>query len=463
MKRILIIGAGWAGLAAAIHVTQSGHHATVLEAARAIGGRARALNVMLPGGQEATLDNGQHILIGAYVETLRLMQTVGVDAEKCLLRMPLSLRYPDGSGLQLPSWKQPWFAGVDVATGILRAKGWNWRDKLSLLRAADAWRRSNFTCAASHTVAALCKGISTRVTADMIDPLVVSALNTPTDRASGQVFLRVLRDSLFTSSNAGPGSNLLLPRVDLGQLFPTAAWDWLRKQGADLHAGMRLQSLQAVPAADTQSLSKSELLAHTPQWQSADLPVETGNFNAVIIATPAVEAARIVRACLPGENTAPTKQWLTHADGLQYEAITTVYAHSPQAKLAEPMLALRNNPQEPAQFVFDRGQLTGHAGLLAFVVSASSGDAAVLEQQVIQQGRVQLKLPKLQALKTIKDKRATFACTPALQRPAMHVAPGLLACGDYVDGPYPSTLEAAVRSGLAAAQSATAVKNMTQG
>ena len=454
MKRVLVIGAGWAGLAAAIHVTQAGHHATVLEAARAIGGRARALNVILPSGQEATLDNGQHILIGAYSETLRLMQTVGVAVRKSLLRMPLTLRYPDGSGLQLPAWKMPWFAGMDVAAGILRAKGWSWRDKLSLLRAADAWRRSNFTCAQAHTVARLCQGISPRVMADMIDPLVVSALNTPTGRASGQVFLRILRDSLFANSDAGPGSNLLLPKADLGRLFPTAAWDWLRTQGADLHTGVRLQSLQATTAPDTQSLSKSELLAHIPRWLSADLPVETGSFDAVIIATPAVEAARIIRASITQDTAQIAQQWLAHADGLQYEAITTVYAHSPQAKLTEPMLALRNNPQEPAQFVFDRGQLTGHTGLLAFVVSASAGDAATLEQQVIQQGRAQLNLAGLQPVKTIVDKRATFACTPALQRPALHIAPGLLACGDYVDGPYPSTLEGAVRSGLAAAQSA---------
>jgi len=52
---------------------------------------------------------------------------------------------------------------------------------------------------------------------------------------------------------------------------------------------------------------------------------------------------------------------------------------------------------------------------------------------------------------TVVEKRATFACTPGLQRPAQDIAPGLLACGDYVDGPYPATLEGAVRSGISAA------------
>ncbi|HYN63598.1 MAG TPA: FAD-dependent oxidoreductase, partial [Candidatus Limnocylindrales bacterium] len=120
--------------------------------------------------------------------------------------------------------------------------------------------------------------------------------------------------------------------------------------------------------------------------------------------------------------------------------------------LAAPMLALRSGPGAPAQFVFDRGQLGGPAGLLAFVVSATHVPRAQLQRDVLRQAADQLGLRTLQPLQTIVEKRATFACTPGLQRPPMHVAPGLAACGDYVEGPYPSTLEGAVRSGMAAAQ-----------
>lgn len=109
-----------------------------------------------------------------------------------------------------------------------------------------------------------------------------------------------------------------------------------------------------------------------------------------------------------------------------------------------------SRPATPAQFVFDRGQLGGPAGLMAFVISASSGNRDTLQNQVIQQAQTQLGLT-LQAVTTVVEKRATFACTPGLLRPAMRVAPQLMACGDYVDGPYPATLEGAVRSGLAAA------------
>jgi hydroxysqualene dehydroxylase len=88
------------------------------------------------------------------------------------------------------------------------------------------------------------------------------------------------------------------------------------------------------------------------------------------------------------------------------------------------------------------------------VISASQGEGAVLTGRVLAQADAQLGL-QLQAVQTIVEKRATFACTPGLQRPGAVIAGGLLACGDYIAGPYPATLEGAVRSGLAAARAVT--------
>jgi hydroxysqualene dehydroxylase len=456
--KVLIAGAGWAGLACAIELVKAGHQVTVIEASRHLGGRARALEVSLPNGETTTLDNGQHILIGAYSETLRLMREVGVQPEKVLHRMPLTLRFPStssatgertssaegamGDALQLPDWKKPLIKGLDVACGVMMAQGWSWADKFSLLRTAASWRLSGFKCAPHTTVSELCRNVSERVMQMLIEPLCVSALNTPADRASGQVFLRIMHDSLFASTEGDANftcgsSNLLLPTADLGTLFPEAAAAWLAKRGCEVRLGHRLLRVE--------SLSNSEHSAHISCREEADL-IE--KYDAVLLATPPAEAARI--ATLSGH-----RAWAQAADALQFEAITTVYAHAPDAHLPCPMMALPCSVDEPAQFVFDRGALTGHHGVLAFVISASVGDAGTLEQQVISQGRKQLGLPQLQALKTITDKRATFACTPALQRPAAEIAPGIFACGDYVDGPYPSTLEGAVRSGIVSSLTAT--------
>jgi hypothetical protein len=142
-------------------------------------------------------------------------------------------------------------------------------------------------------------------------------------------------------------------------------------------------------------------------------------------------------------------EWLARTEALTHEAIATVYA-SGGPRLPLPMLALHSSEHAPAQFVFDRSQLGGPAGLLAFVVSASPRDRDALQRQVLAQATA-LGWDGLAPVQTVVERRATFACTPGLLRPSMQVAPGLLACGDYVAGPYPATIEGAVRSALSAA------------
>ena len=166
-RRVAIVGAGWAGLAAAVEAQERGLEVTLYEAARTAGGRARTVEVPLPGGGSALLDNGQHILVGAYVQTLRLMEHVGVDPQAALLRLPLALRDPQGSGLALPDWPAPW----DAAAGILAARGWSWRDKLALLRASARWRRAGFRCDPGLSVAALTGELTPRVRQQLIEPL----------------------------------------------------------------------------------------------------------------------------------------------------------------------------------------------------------------------------------------------------------------------------------------------------
>ena len=451
--KIAIIGAGWAGCAAAVEATRLGHQITLFEAARTAGGRAR--RVMATRGDESLmLDNGQHILIGAYSETLRLMRDLSVDEKTVFLRLPLTMQFPDGSGLKLPNWSAP----LDALAGILTAGGWPWADKLSLLKVALGWQLGGFKCRPEQSVSDLCRGLAPGAMVSLIEPLCVSALNTPADRASGQVFLRVLHDSLFAASG---GSNLLLPRQDLSALLPDAALAWLTKQGGALRLGVRVQAIETVTAAAARTATTAGTATATTgtgTGTDASAGTATGGwhvntadsretFERVVLACPPNEAARLVES-----TGAAADDWLARARSLQHEALCTVYAQAPGARLQQPMLALPASASEPAQFVFDRGQLGGPAGLLAFVISASNGDSATLTQQVLAQAARQLGLNTLQPVQTIVEKRTTFACTPGLQRPAAQIAPGLLACGDYIAGPYPATLEGAVRSGLEAAR-----------
>lgn len=418
-REVAVIGGGWAGLAAAVEATRRGHRVTLHEMAPHLGGRARAVDF-----GDALLDNGQHILIGAYAQTLSLMRFVGVDLDRALLRTPLRVVYPDGTGLQLKAGHPV----LSFAAAVMRYPGWGWHEKRALLGASTRWALHRFRCDGALTVAQLTSTLPAKVRDDLLDPLCVAALNTPASQASAGVFLRVLKDALFS----GPGSaDLLLPRMRLSELWPAPAARWLKASGATLRLSTRVERLED---------------AGDGRWI-----VDGRTFDAVILASSANEAARLTAAVAPG--------WSAEAGSLRYEPIVTVYARLPQhQRLPEPMMALHSDERRPAQFAFDLGALGGPQGVIALVVSGAADWVArgteSVEQAALTQAQAMFGGEALTPLRTTTEKRATFLCLPGMRRPAQRVLPYLLAAGDYVAGPYPATLEGAMRSGVAAGASA---------
>jgi squalene-associated FAD-dependent desaturase len=432
--KVAVIGAGWAGLAAAITAVQAGHQVTLFEASRHWGGRARRLP--MAGDGRPPLDNGQHILIGVYHLTLQLMRMVGLNVDETLWRLPLNLKDVNGNGLSLPNVPFP----LNLLWGIASAKGWRTADKWSLLKTAWRWQDMQFECDEAFTVRDVCLGLSPKIWHDLIEPLCVSALNTPAHQASGLVFLRVLKDAVF---GAAGSADLLLPGTDLGEVFPHSAIQWLQTQGASCQLGARIDRFTLNEAGST-------------RWQVLDL-----EFDHIVLATPAWDAAQLVMPFNPS--------WSHTANALVHEAIATVYVQAPpDFKLPQPMLALTSNSLSPAQFAFDRGQMMLEhqtPGLLAFVVSAAQDHKRDLEIKVLHQARELIRIlnptdpqnASLSLVQTVIEKRATFACTPKLQRPSANPFEGLSVCGDYVTGPYPATLEGAVMSGCAAGRMAGSI------
>ncbi|MBI5717106.1 MAG: FAD-dependent oxidoreductase [Burkholderiales bacterium] len=439
-RSIAVVGGGWAGLAAAVRAVQAGHRVTLLEMAQHLGGRARS--VPLPGaGAGPPLDNGQHILIGAYRRTLDLLRTVGGQEAELLCRSPLELRYADGRGLALPDsrWVPSWMAFVHAAAGCV---GWSWSDRAALIRTAAGWALDRFRCDPALTVDALCRALPPAVRELLIDPLCVAALNTPAREASAQVMLRVLRDALFGGRGA---ADLLLPRRALGELLPEPAARWLSGHGAFVRTGQRVAAL--VPAGDPDDAGGAGT-TRTIGWR-----IGNDTFDGVVLAVPPTEAARLTATLAPA--------WSARAQALRYEPIATVYLECPGARLPAPMTALIESGSAPAQFAFDHGALGGATGRFVFVVSGAAPwverGTGALAAAVLDQARTALPAgtwpttPRL--LKVLVERRATFRCTPALDRPPAEIAPRLVAAGDYVAGPYPATLEGSVRAGEAAVRS----------
>ncbi len=425
--RVAVIGGGWAGLAAAVELSAAGAEVTLFEAARQLGGRARSVDV-----HGHRLDNGQHILIGAYRETLRLIRTVGADPAQCLKRLPLELSFPGaGFGMKLPRLPAPFH----LALGLLNARGSRLGEKVAAVRFMRWLQAADYRLAADCTVAELLDRHRQRgkLRRYLWEPLCLAALNTAPENASAQIFANVLRDSL---GGERADTDLLLPAVDLDRVFPDAAADFIRRRGGRIRLSTRVEQI-ASPFA-----LAGETFAH------------------LVVAVAPQHAA----ALLAG--TAPASAEMLA--GYRYEPIGTVYAgYPPDVRLPCPMLGLDGGTDSRlGQWVFDRGTLGGAHGVMGFVLSAHGAwderDGAALLAALhgeLEQA-LRRKLPPPLWHQVIRERRATFSCRPGLPRPPARTSlRGLWLAGDYVCADYPATLEGAVRSGVAAARAVLASGN----
>ena len=384
-------------MAAAVAVAQRGGKPTVFEAGPVPGGRARRVS-----SQGTELDNGQHILIGAYSALYDMMRTVGVP-ENALLRMPLEVRYARGFSFRRLWLPEPF----GLAGGLLTASGVPLAERIRAARFFQSLKSMNFRLPQDVPVAALLEREKQngRLAHYLWRPLCISALNTPPELASANVFLAVLRDTL---AGAPEASDLLLPRVDLSRLFPEPAAEFVRARGGDL----RLQS----PVKDLGALRQG--------------------FDRVIVAVGPHQLKTLV----------------PDAPEYDYQPIYTCYLqYGEGVRLPFPMLGLADGL---VQWVFDRGRLLGEKGRLACVISAQGDHQQLSHEEIAERCQRELASARLisekpQWSRVIAEKRATITCAPGAKR--LPQIAGVAVAGDYTDPEYPPTLEAAVRSGIRAA------------
>lgn len=414
--RVAIIGAGWAGLSAAVALAPAAN-LVLYEAGKVAGGRAR--RVELDG---MALDNGQHILIGAYRDTLQLLRTVGVDPAAQLAAQPLAWLQVDGMAMRCPDWPAP----LHLLAGLLSARGLRWRDKLAMLRLLtwlrwQGWKIGQDAPALAWLAA---HGQSEALLQRFWTPLILATLNTPPVQASMQLLANVLRDSL--GAPAADASRLLLPRCDLGRLLVDPALQWLAARGADIRLGHRVAELAPQPDGS---------------WR-----VDGDAFDAVVVAVAPYHAGALL-------DHAPLQALLK---GWQYQPISTVYLQF-EGRVRLPAV-MTGQAYGCGQWWFDRQALSGEPGLVSVVISAQGAHDtltrdALREQLLAEMRRHVPDLPPLKASWQITEQRATFAANVGLLRPdvCLGVESAYLA-GDWLCADYPATLEGAVRSGIVAAR-----------
>jgi len=423
--RIAIVGGGWTGMAAAVTLAAAGRRVCMFEAARVLGGRARRVDLA-----ERKVDNGQHILLGAYAQTLSLLRTVhGGRAEHELFdRRRLHLEQPGVFRLKTAPLPAPWH----LATALLTAHGLARSERLSTVAFVRRLRRGRYRCAAQLTVSTLLADQPDAAVSLLWEPLCVAALNTPIEAASAQVFLNVLRVAFAARAR---DSDVLIPRIDLTALFPTPAAAYVGTRAGEVRLGETVSRL--TPLAD---------------GVRVETQAREERFSAALIAVGPHQLADL----LAPQSGHATSIALAQVAAFAYEPIRTIYLQYPRAlRLPVPMLKLDG---DPGQWLFDRGQLGGAAGLAAVVISTDVA-AAHVEHGVLANA-IDTQLRKLIAdlpppvwEQTIAERRATYACTAGLVRPAPGaLQPHVYLAGDYTDAEFPATLEAATRSGVAAAR-----------
>ncbi|MBI5435980.1 MAG: FAD-dependent oxidoreductase [Nitrosomonadales bacterium] len=420
--QVAVIGGGYAGMAAAVTLAERGVPVTVFESAKQLGGRARGV-----WHDDTQMDNGQHILLGCYHHTLRLIEQVGGNIERDFLRLPLQLTLYNRFELKAARLPAP----LHLFSGLLTAQGLSLAQRLSAARFMLAMRRINFTLSHDMTVLDLLRAHNQdkELVRLLWEPLCISALNTPIHKASAQVLLHVLRDSL---SGARGDSDMLLPRLNFSMLFPERAAEYVRQRGGTV-------------------LTSCGVEAIVPQDDGIELVTAQGamRFSHVICAASPTTAARLFRAV---PQLAPIAEQI---ETIPFQPIYTVYLQYPaMVRLPHSMFGF---DRCFTQWLFDKGQIAGQHGLIAAVISAEGLHQELeheqLAQKVAQELREQLDITAAPLWhRVIAEKRATFSCEPNLHRPA-HITPlaSVLLAGDYTAGDYPATLEGAVMSGLCCA------------
>ena len=399
-----VIGAGLAGLSAAVALREAGHTVTVVEAGPVAGGRCRSYFDRELG---LRIDNGNHLLLSgnrsafAYLDTIGARTTMAMPAEPMFPFMDLAAgrRWT----LRPNPGRIPWW----VLSRKRRAPGTHATDHLALLRLRGI--TDDATVAASLRKDAFYQRL--------IEPLAVAALNTPPDVALVRLLAAVMRETLFRGGGACIPA---VPREGLSESLVDPAVAWLEARGCTVITGRRVAGLW-IEAGKVSELATAD----------GPMPVE-----AVVLATP----PWIVADLLPGQ-VCPT----------EFQAILNIHFRVEADPGPPGFIGLVGGT---AEWVFAK---RGHVSV---TISAANRmvdqDAEAIAQAVWPDVRAALDLEgQMPAWRVVKERRATVAATAAQER----LRPGartdlanLVLAGDWTATGLPGTIEGAIRSGRKAAE-----------
>lgn len=424
------MGGGFAGLSAAVRLARRGARVLVLEARSRLGGRATAFADRETGER---VDNGQHVLLGCYTETLAFLREIGaLDHVRVAPQLGVSMVDRDGrlSRLECPMLPAPF----NLLAGVMEWSALAWSDRWAVLRmgrpappspdeSVEAWLVRN--------------GQTPRLREMLWDPLALAALNQPTSQAAAPVFARVLAE-MFRSDPQSAA--IVLPTKPLDEMYAEPARDYIVGHGGVVQTGSPATIVLGAAAV-------SSVASGPDRWE----------VPAVVSAVPWFAIDGIFEG-----DTAPVAAIVECAGATSSSPILTVNLWFDRPLFDEPFIGL---PGRPMQWVFDkRAAFGGSATHLSLVSSGASPLVGRANAELVRMAHDQLtdalpaaKGAQLLRATVIREPRATFSLAPGQPARPKTRTPvrGLYLAGDWIDTGLPATIESAVRSGHRAADEIT--------
>lgn len=409
-RRVHVIGAGLAGLAAATRLAKAGAHVRLYEAAQAAGGRCRSYDDAELG---CRVDNGNHLLVSGNAAAMAYVAEIGAaatfDARDTADFPFLDLKTGERWNVCPTDHRFPFWLFLKHRR-VAGSRAWDYLEALKLRNATM-----------QQTVAQVLPRDS--ILYDRLwRPLTVAALNTAPEEASAHLLWTLFAE---TFGQGGAALHALLPRRGLSESLVDPALQLLQARGADLSFGHRLRSIAIVGDA----VASLDFAAKGQVDIAAD--------EAVVLAVTAPVAADL----LPG---------LTVPD--QFRGIVNAhYRVEPRGDLA-PFLGVIGGT---AEWIFVKpGHVSITISAAEHLIDLPAEDLATTIWRDVAKA---LDLPHvpMPVWRVVKEKRATFAATPEqLQRRPGPVTQhhNLYLAGDWTATGWPSTIEGAIRSGFAAAE-----------
>lgn len=448
--KVAVIGAGFAGLAAAVDLQERRHQVTVLERRGVLGGRATSYRDAVSGED---VDNGTHLMVGAYAATFDLVRRAGAE-DLLLFQDDLHIDYVDDRGrssLDCP----PLVAPLHLMAGLVGMRlPWAVRGQALRLWLAVRFGQPPVGLTLAEYFRRTGQGPEARRL--LWDPLATAILNEAPEKAAAILFYNVYREAFLTRRDA---SRLVFLRRGYAELHERVA-RYFQHRGGILRRRAMAEAI-AVEGGRARGVRYSQR-AETREEIRRGKPAVEGfvDADAVVAAVPWNAAPALLPEPLRDQ---PPFAGLSRLGG---SPIVSVEMWLDRVVVDRPMVGLRDSEME---WVFDKGALYGRPGApqhLAFIVSAAHRSAERTNEELVSSAESTLRryFPAMAGAAVtrslvLREADATFASDPEAEahRPGpVTPLPGLYLAGDWTATGLPATIEGAVRSGRAAARAAEA-------